>query len=437
MSAQAAIDLIDTYGTKLKRWPASARATYDAARTDKKVRDHYTKAKKVDDRLRKWKSSEDGAKVEDENGSEEGPSEAGKPKGEMGSSGEKTGEVKKAPPASGETLGEIANALAGMMDMDGALIEAITKMVKVEFKGQRYVEFTREYDRIEKVKAPVGTDISEMETAVQKVSAVMAKDLQRIITARSLTTMQPGLRRGRINPSALHRLEVNDDRVFRKKIENKSNDVAVSLLIDCSGSMNGLKFQLAMESAWAFAEVLDRLNIKCEVLGFTTHTDSVAARSRDFIQKAQEFAKLLGRSIQSVRVEPIYMPIAKEFGERFGIEQKRRLAFMRNGGVRLQQNIDGACVMEAARRLMGQPAKRKLLMVFSDGNPASAMMDYGVLQKHLKDVVKEVEKMGIETIGVGIADESVEEFYPKHFVVYSLNELPQKVIGELKKFLTR
>lgn len=77
-----------------------------------------------------------------------------------------------------------------------------------------------------------------------------------------------------------------------------------------------------------------------------------------------------------------------------------------------------------------------MMIVFSDGAPCAGM-ESGILNSHLKEVVKEIEKNGVEIIGVGIEDANALKFYPKAFVVNKLAELPAKVMGELKKFLTK
>lgn len=425
MGIQSVIDNIDLYGSNLKRWPDDAAAEYKALKDESAVKDAMADAREIDDLLSEWQESDDGAEIQDDANP-----------GEPGEGGSDPGVSDESP------LGELLGG-SGVPDMDGMLSAALGKMALAELSSQKYVQFTRDHDRIEVMKASPDADVPAVEAMIGTSATVMAKDLQRLITARSLATMQPGLRRGKINPSSLHRMEVGDDRVFRKRIEGQSKDVAVSLLVDCSGSMYGGQFQIAVASAWAFAEVLDGLGIKCEVLGFTTHYyDSSdwghGGKVGKIREEAHEFARSIGRSsYEEVRWEPLYMPIWKTFDERFGLEQKRRMATSygydwQEGNLR--QNLDGECVLEAAKRLKAQRANRHLLMVFSDGQPCAGT-NGRLLQTHLKESVKTVSGWGVETVGIGICDDSVSDYYPNHFSVYNVNELPARVIGELKKFL--
>lgn len=415
------IDLIDAFGSRLKRWPEEARARFEAEKHDPKVRRHMKRARKIDKRLSEWKEDKDGAEIPDDTP----PPPAAEPEPvPMG--------MEEAEPDFGE-IPDVAKALQAI----------IADMMTQTFSDQEYIRYTSDYDLIEVVEPAKWADPAKLEEKVNKIASVMQKDLQRIVTARSLSVMQPGLRRGRINPSALHRMEVNDDRVFRKKIENQSKDVAVSLVIDFSGSMHGAKYQLAIQSAWAFAAALDALNIKSEIIGFTTYMrdgdGGYFGSGGKMEREGVAFAKSIGKSSHSVQWEPVFMPIMKTFDERFGMEQKRRMATMYDArwyDRKLMNNIDGTCVQIAAKRLAQQPAKRKLMMVFSDGQPAGHM-DNDILWSHLKKVIGEVEAIGIETVGVGIMSESVEQFYPKNFVVRNIQELPAKVMGELKNFLLK
>lgn len=72
--------------------------------------------------------------------------------------------------------------------------------------------------------------------------------------------------------------------------------------------------------------------------------------------------------------------------------------------------------------------------MLSDGYPAAAGNQRD-LNKHLRYAVQYTEKSGIETIGIGIKDTAVQQFYPKSIVINDLSELPPAVVGQLKRIL--
>lgn len=202
----------------------------------------------------------------------------------------------------------------------------------------------------------------------------------------------------------------------------------MSLVIDCSGSMRGVKYQTAIDAAFALSQTLDRINISHEVIGFTTKGFGGRGGISKEMMEFEE--RKLGRSFS--RYEPIYMPIFKEFGERLTTQVKMRFASADQ--VNLCNNIDGECVEIAGLRLLQRKEVRKILITLSDGAPAC----YGVSSDqhaNLRRVVAGLESRGIETIGIGIMDDDVQHFYPKHVVLGDLDKLPSEVMDQLKHIL--
>jgi cobalamin biosynthesis protein CobT len=316
-------------------------------------------------------------------------------------------------------------------DFDEQMAQAIENAVGAMTTTDKYRVFTYDWDKIETAPLDQETDIVDMENRVTKTSGPLRKEIERLIAARSLAIRVPGQRRGTIHPGSLHRIMTNDDRVFSRKHEARTKDTAVSLVVDLSGSMkySDNKLNTALEAAWAFGDILNRIGVKNEIIGFTTHNNITITAE---IQK--EIAQF-GKAVKgaNVRIEPIYMPIFKSYDERFTNDTKKRLAGYSRGGI-ARNNIDGESVRIAASRLHAQRETRKVMIVFSDGKPHS---DAGVhaLSGDMKAAVHEIEKSGIETIGIGIKDTSVRDFYPKHFVIHDVSDLSGTMLGQLKRLL--
>ncbi|NQZ54737.1 MAG: hypothetical protein HRT93_10875 [Piscirickettsiaceae bacterium] len=256
----------------------------------------------------------------------------------------------------------------------------------------------------------------------------LQKNLERLIVAKQRSRWMPGLRSGRVNPSSLYKLKTGDDRVFRRRdIQGETKDVAVSLVVDCSGSMGGARIATAMASVYAMAQVLEKIGVTYEVIGFTTG-DELPYSVKDELRRDEE---KMGRNFS--RTETIYMPIFKGFGERLKVEQRKRFAYAPHKSF-LANNIDGECIEIAALRLLGRPEHGKVMFVLSDGQPAA----YGngrEQSKHLKGVVKKYIKLGIELFGIGIQTNAVEKYYPDYVVLDDIAELPNKVMSQLSRVM--
>ncbi|WP_354734613.1 cobaltochelatase CobT-related protein [Acinetobacter nosocomialis] len=314
------------------------------------------------------------------------------------------------------------------------LSKKIAEQAAADVKKTRYAVFTNEGDVIEPLEVPKSQYENRMFTKLEdKVSSMvgpMQKDLERAIQARSKSSWEAGLRRGKLNSASLARLAAGkDDRVFRKRIDSTTKDVAVSLVIDMSGSMSGSKIHTAAAAAYALSNVLDRLKIAHEVICFTTHTDSSTYYERRKLTREAEEKY----GIEYSRYENLYMPIIKGYNERINTETKQRFGWLPHSGL-MANNIDGECVEIAARRLMARKEAGKIMMVLSDGSPAGSG-DWHALEYHLKEVVKNVEKSNVKVIGIGIQDHSVKKFYDKHVVIDSVEELPSLVISRLRSML--
>lgn len=329
--------------------------------------------------------------------------------------------------------------LDGLKDMDEALAAAMQGEMAGAFDGGVQTDFSRDFDVIEPYPSEGITDTSEIEDLVKKLTGPMQKELQRIMVARSQSFNVGGYRSGRLNGPALHRVMAGDDRCFKRKVEAPSNEVAVSLVCDISGSMSGSKMQMAMISAWAFAAVLDKLKIPHEVLGFTTTNFSRSGLSshqqRKLGSELEQMYRDTGLPRGSIRFTPVYIPIFKGFNEGFGVEQKKRMTRMVKTQQGMGSNNDAAALQIASERLLRRPERRKIMIVFSDGQPTCGSVHPYIIGETMRKIITRIQKQGVETVGVGILDSTVKAFYPRSMVLDDIMNLPKLVMKELKALL--
>ncbi|MPQ56338.1 cobalamin biosynthesis protein CobT [Duganella sp. FT27W] len=316
-------------------------------------------------------------------------------------------------------------------DFDDTTSNLITNGVSEAAKGADYLVFTRDKDIVEPLvigKQYAPEMFKRISDDVDHMVGPLQKDLERAISARSLSSWSPGHRSGRVNASSLHRLATGDDRVFRRKQITTTKDVAVELVIDMSGSMSGSKIHTAAKAAYALASVLDRIGIANEVICFTTGE----ALYSDESEMNREEAKL-GRRYS--RRESLYMPILKKFAERMSTDVKSRFGWLPNTSS-MSGNVDGESIEVAARRLMGRKEKGKIMMVLSDGAPA-ASGDCSELQEHLKKTVENITRAGVNVIGIGIQSTEVKKFYPKSLILNDVKDLPIVVMKQLRELILK
>jgi len=332
-----------------------------------------------------------------------------------------------------------ASFLTGMdfdkvQDISTEFGQYVTDLCSTEMDDQSYTVFTREWDKCRVPKIPSSYNpswITEMEADISGMVGPVARNLERAFAARNKSLWQQGQTRGKMASQSLYKLSAGDDRIFKTRIDHKTREIVVSLVVDCSGSMGGAKIHTAMCSAWVMSEVLQKLGIKHEIIGFTTAWLEGAADNA-------LYDEMRNSTRDFDRYEPLHFPMFKGFDERFNIEVKKRVSsFARVSGI-MASNIDGESIQFAYERLSkealrGKP-KGRMMIVFSDGMPAGSV-ESRKLNAHLKHVVKRIEADGVNIVGVGIQSDSVSHFYRKNVKIDNISELPGAVLTQLRDAL--
>ncbi len=390
--------------------------------------------KKDDSEKSKDSEDKDGESDKDRKDKEDGKGDGEKDEEDSSEEDELTKEIEKL--ITGEDFGDSIRA-------------EIKKIIRKENGSGRapkvYRPLTTRYDRIEpqSVKSYSIQSFLERNPRTYKefleetaqYSSVIQKQLERYMSALSVSSWEYGHKKGCLYGAGLSRLITGDERVFRKKMERKTKDVAVSLLIDLSGSMMGTPVKYACMSAYIFAKALSKIGINFEILGFTTDWNEPRDSFFQTLKKTEE--KAFDGQPSYTRIEPLNMPIFKKFGDKFSIETAQTLCYFSDSECPMNNNVDGECVLIASSRLLAQPQKRKILFVFSDGDPAF-QTNYSVWEKkHLHYAIEQVTKAHIETFGIGICSDSVKKFYPHYSIVNEIEDLGKETLTQLKKFLVR
>lgn len=347
-----------------------------------------------------------------------------------------------------ELTKEIEKLITGE-DFGDSIRAEIKKIIRKENGSGKapkvYRPLTTRYDRIEpqSVKSYSIQSFLERNPRTYKkfleetaqYSSVIQKQLERYMSALSVSGWEYGHKKGCLYGAGLSRLITGDERVFRKKMERKTKDVAVSLLIDLSGSMMGTPVKYACMSAYIFAKALSKIGINFEILGFTTDWNEPRDSFFQTLKKTEE--KAFDGRPSYTRIEPLIMPIFKKFEDKFSTETAQTLCYFSDSECSMNNNVDGECVLIASSRLLAQPQKRKILFVFSDGDPAF-QTNYSVWEKkHLHYAIEQAKKAHIETFGIGICSDSVSKFYPHYSIVNEIEDLGKETLTQLKKFLVR
>ena len=236
----------------------------------------------------------------------------------------------------------------------------------------------------------------------------LLKEFEKEIKDRQTGDTMTGLYSGKaITSGELYR---HDKRIMNNKILPEDiPDMAVGVIIDCSGSMGGDKINRALECAYITYQFCKQLNIPIFVLGHNVHS-SVCLYS------AADESSLDGNDAKG----------------RFSLKP---------GGC----NRDGYALWDGIKKLEKIDAEQKVLFVISDGRPNDGMYKGDTAKADLQNCVKYGVKKDILTIAAAIDDaDEIKHFYKdgvseknsaKYLDLSHLEKLPKSFVKILKSML--
>ena len=304
-----------------------------------------------------------------------------------------------------------------------------------------YKIFNRKFD--EEVLAENLAEISELERLrvfldqqldqLRGVIARLANKMQRRLQAQQNRSWKFDLEEGLLDAARLARLVTNPTTPlsFKQESDIKFKDTIVSLLIDNSGSMRGRPISIAAICAEILTQTLERCQVKCEILGFTTKTWKGGQSREEWLAN--------GRSPNPGRLNDLRHIIYKA-GDVPWRRAKLNLGLMMKEGL-LKENIDGEALEWAYRRLLQRREARRILMVISDGAPVDdstlSVNSATYLEQHLKKVINMIESRGyVELIAVGIGHD-VTRYYSEAVTITDIEQLAGTITEQLAELFEK
>ena len=303
-----------------------------------------------------------------------------------------------------------------------------------------YRAFTTRHDQISRAADLVPQQtmrlaqekLEERRNASKRTMARLVTQLQRRLMARQTRSWTFDLEEGLVDASRLDRVVVNPGfaDAYKQEEESRFRDTCVTLLIDNSGSMRGKTIELSCIAADLICAALESCSVATEVLGFTTLGWKGGQSAQDWIRA--------GRPPDPGRLNDLLHIIYKSADEPYRRARLNLSAMM--SAELLKENVDGEALLWAARRLMARSEQRRILIVISDGAPVDqatleATADKEILDRHLREVIAEIERGGqIELAAIGVRHD-VEQYYRFARRIDAIDELGGALIGVLDALL--
>ncbi|HOX96949.1 MAG TPA: VWA domain-containing protein [bacterium] len=244
----------------------------------------------------------------------------------------------------------------------------------------------------------------------------LENSLREIFIARKMNLWESGFRTGkRIDikkriQEKVKSVPAMESKAWQKRELPKEKDYAFEVLVDLSASMQGKKIAETFKAVIVLAEVLNRLSINLEIIGFN-----------DRLYEYQNFKELMSKDIR----------------EKMG----GMLDEVSDGGEyedeKAKWNDDGWALKTVAERLNKQKASHKFLLVLSDGEPIPSPAhddDCFKLETVIEKIIKETD-IKLLGLGVGYGTQHVEHYYPNSLANISVEELSEKLADIIQELI--
>jgi cobalamin biosynthesis protein CobT len=219
---------------------------------------------------------------------------------------------------------------------------------------------------------------------------------------------------GRLDRKAFTRFAVGSTAVFSKRQHIEAERSAVSVLIDCSGSMsNDGLIETAESVAIQLSRILDKANVEFNVTGFYGNggRESIKATGANKVEVGVSYER------------PTFVPFKTW-------RDSLQKASAKLGSIRhwaQSSTPDYSSISITLEDLGLRTEQRKILFLITDAN--------GYNKTHMRHLQNVADRLGIKLIAIGIGHTDVKECFRSGENVKSVNDLASATFNKLLKEL--
>lgn len=310
---------------------------------------------------------------------------------------------------SAEEIEELLDRMAeydACKSVEGERLKALNELAQNISYGNIHTGIHVRVNRMSAVSEAMIDQYNQVAPQLLMISKQLQRSLIHALNDRRYGGRRTGLLLGReLDAHSLYR---TDKRVFYKNnLPQEQPQMAVGLLLDESGSMDGVRSVYARASAIILYDFCHALGIPVMVYGHST------------------FA--VGNK------EGLDMYAYAEFEDIDGNDKYRLMDICAR-----KNNRDGAALRYVAERLSKRSEAIKLLIVVSDGHPLAVGYSGRPAEEDMRGVKREYQKKGLMFVAAAIGSdkEDIERIYGDSFMdITDLKQLPVKLVSVVKKYI--
>lgn len=253
---------------------------------------------------------------------------------------------------------------------------------------------------------------------IQSQASAITMHLRRALKTAAKTRYKSGRQDGKIDSSKIAIATMGSLDYHRRKIKGEDIDTAVSILVDCSGSMDGHPLNICQQMALALEGALNGTKIKHEIIGFTTGDPDHADPAFQTMMQAHK------NNGDTGHFRAINLYEFRSFGQSHNdaLRSIGNMTRIPTGGTPTSDSM-----LLAHDRLARRSEKRHVMFVLTDG----ASDDTEACQ----EAVASLEACNVTVIGVGICSDHVREEFKHHVVINDISDLPAAMMSKITGIL--
>jgi len=257
--------------------------------------------------------------------------------------------------------------------------------------------------------------------------SVLAQKVKSIIEDNRMKRVIPNTKSGKLNTRSLWRAKTGRENLFKKAKERKGKDYHVTIMVDQSGSMTDWA-EDAHRACVLAANSLISAGCDVEVFGFYLETE----KNEYWFKSAYgEDPLTIDETLSKLPVEKHLRQYLRDNEKHFNSEallEEMNNTFSGTG------NADYESLSYMYRRLAKIDNKEKILLVITDGEPASpnhSFRDPALLRSLITN------NKGVKTMALSIGSWHVEDIYPQYAIVNDVDEFNEEFIKLLERNIKR
>lgn len=250
----------------------------------------------------------------------------------------------------------------------------------------------------------------DLANAPQGVGATRT-NLQRLLHSLDFIGWSKSEESGRLDRRALTKFATGSVNVFSRRQHIQAETSAVSVLIDCSGSMNddqrgSSRIQVAQQVTVHLTKMLQQARVPFAVTGFRNgkveYLDNGGRTERPHFLPFKPWGKTLQQSLATIG----------------------SISLCASGGT-----PDYTALANAIDELAQRPEHRRILFIITDAE--------GYQREHMQHLQRIADKVGVTIVAIGIQSSSVVRCFVNAVSVSSLSDLGATAFNQLLKAVQR